>query len=138
MPTLKVNKKLEKFLTTNKQIKVAVGGRDSGKSIGFGDMLTLKMDTEGADIYCLREFQDSISDSVHRVFKGSIEDRLKLEGWTITNDRVEAPNGAVTKYKGAARNTDSIQSAQGYKYSWFEEAHTTPTRSFHLETLGSS
>lgn len=124
MPTLKVNRKLEKFLTTSKQIKVAIGGRSSGKSIGFGDMLTMKMATESADIYCLREFQDSIADSVHRVFKGSIEERLKLEGWSITNDRVQAPNGAVTKYKGAARNPDSIQSAQGYKYSWFEEAHT--------------
>ena len=124
MPSLRVNRKLEKFLTTSKQIKVAIGGRSSGKSIGFGDMLTMKMDTEGADVYCLREFQDSIADSVHRVFKGAIEDRLCLDGWDITNDRVQAPNGAVTKYKGAARNPDSIQSAQGYKYSWFEEAHT--------------
>jgi len=124
MPTLKVNKKLEKFLTTSKQIKVAIGGRSSGKSIGFGDMLTMKMATEGADIYCLREFQDSIADSVHRVFISSIEERLELDGWSVTNDRVKAPNGAVTKYKGAARNPDSIQSAQGYKYSWFEEAHT--------------
>ena len=124
MPNLKVNKKLEKFLTTSKQIKVAIGGRSSGKSIGFGDMLTMKMATEGADVYCLREFQDSIADSVHRVFIGSIQERLNLEGWSITNDRVKSPNGAVTKYKGAARNPDSIQSAQGYKYSWFEEAHT--------------
>jgi phage terminase large subunit len=124
MPHLKVNRKLEKFLTTSKQIKVAIGGRSSGKSIGIGDILSMKMETEGADIYCLREFQDSIADSVHRVFKGAIEDRLCLKGWSITNDRVQAPNGAVTKYKGAARNPDSIQSAQGYKYSWFEEAHT--------------
>lgn len=124
MPTLQVNKKLEKFLTTPKQIKVAIGGRSSGKSIGFGDMLTFKMETEAADIYCLREFQDSIADSVHRVFIGSIDERLKLKGWSVTNDRVQSPNGAVTKYKGAARNPDSIQSAQGYKYSWFEEAHT--------------
>ena len=124
MPNLKVNKKLERFLTCSKQIKVAIGGRGSGKSIGFGDMLTMKMATEGADIYCLREFQDSIADSVHRVFQGSINERLMLDGWSVTNDRVQAPNGAVTKYKGAARNPDSIQSAQGFKYSWFEEAHT--------------
>ena len=124
MPTLKVNKKLERFLTSKKQIKVAIGGRGSGKSIGFGDMLTMKMATESADIYCLREFQDSISDSVHRVFQGSISERLDLDGWHITNDKVQSPNGAVTKYKGAARNPDSIQSAQGFKYSWFEEAHT--------------
>lgn len=124
MPNLKVNKKLERFITTSKQIKVAIGGRSSGKSIGFGDIFTFKMETEAADVYCLREFQDSIADSVHRVFIGSINERLNLKGWSVTNDRVQAPNGAVTKYKGAARNPDSIQSAQGYKYSWFEEAHT--------------
>jgi phage terminase large subunit len=123
MPTLRVNKKLEKFLTTKKQIKVAIGGRGSGKSIGIGDMLTLKMATEEADIYCLREFQDSISDSVHRVFVDSVEDRLNLEGWGITQNRITAPNGAITTYRGASRNPDSIQSAQGFKYSWFEEAH---------------
>ena len=59
MPHLKINRKLEPLVTTQKPIKVAIGGRGSGKSIGFGDVLTMKMDTEGADIYCLREFQDS-------------------------------------------------------------------------------
>tara|TARA_R110000822_G_C15338773_1_gene495899 strand:- start:23412 stop:24857 length:1446 start_codon:yes stop_codon:yes gene_type:complete len=120
---LRVNRKLEKFLTVSKPIKVAIGGRGSGKSIGFGDILTMKMDLEKADVYCLREYQDSINDSVHRVFKGSITNRLNLHGWTIQENRVEAPNGAQTVYRGAARNPDSIQSAQGYKYSWFEEAH---------------
>lgn len=123
MPTLKVNKKLEKFLTTHKPIKAAVGGRGSGKSIGFGDIFTFKMQTERADIYCLREFQDSIADSVHKVFAESIENRLKLNGWQIQESRIIAPNGARTVYKGANRNPDAMQSAQGFKYSWFEEAH---------------
>jgi len=129
MPLMKVNKKLEKFLTLPKPIKVVIGGRGSGKSIGIGDMLSFKMETEGADVYCLREYQDSISDSVHRVFKDSIEKRLKLQGWTIQQNSVIAPNGACTAYKGAARNPDSIQSAQGYKYSWFEESHTASKES---------
>lgn len=123
MPKMRVNAKLAPFLTQSKPLKVAYGGRGSGKSIGFGDMLTMKMETERADVYCLREYQDSISDSVHRVFKGSIQDRLQLEGWTILENKIISPSGASTAYKGAARNPDSIQSAQGYKYSWFEEAH---------------
>jgi phage terminase large subunit len=124
MPTLRINKKLEPFLTKPKQLKVAIGGRGSGKSIGIGDALTFKMSTEKADIYCLREFQDSISDSVHRVFEGSINDRLMLDGWNVQEKRIISPEGAQTAYKGAARNPNSIQSAQGYKYSWFEEAQT--------------
>ncbi|MEZ5492855.1 MAG: PBSX family phage terminase large subunit [Gammaproteobacteria bacterium] len=123
MPNLKINSRLEPFLTKSKPIKVAIGGRNSGKSIGFGDIFTMKMCTEAADIYCLREYQDSLSDSVHRVFKDSILKRLKIEGFRIQENTVIAPTGAKTTYRGAARNPDSIQSAQGYKYSWFEEAH---------------
>lgn len=120
---LKINHKLVAFLTKPQPVKVAFGGRGSGKSIGFGDMLTFKMDTERADIYCLREFQDSITDSVHKVFKSSVQNRLGLPGWDLQQNSVIAPNGARTTYKGANRNPDAMQSAQDYKYSWFEEAH---------------
>lgn len=123
MPRLRVNKKLERFLTTPKPIKVAIGGRGSGKSIGIVDMLTFLMDTKGYDIYCLREFQDSVADSVHRVFKSSIEERLNLSGWDIQANTVISPDGAKTSYKGANRNPDSMQSAQNYLRSFFEEAH---------------
>jgi phage terminase large subunit len=123
MPLMRVNEKLEPLLIKPKPLKIAIGGRGSGKSIGFGDIFTMKMETEGADIYCLREFQDDISDSVHRVFVDSIQKRLKLDDWQVLEKKVMSPRGAITKYKGARRNPDSIQSAQGYKYSWFEEAH---------------
>ena len=121
--TLKINKHLLPFLSKPQPIKVAFGGRGSGKSIGLGDIATFRMETEGADIYCLREFQDSVNDSVHRVITDSVEKRLKLKGWDIQRNTIIAPNGAKTTYKGANRNPDSMQSAQGYKYSWFEEAH---------------
>ena len=123
MPHLKVNRKLERFLTVDKPVKVAIGGRGSGKSIGFGDIFTMKMDSENADIYCLREFQESIFDSVHRVFKDSVQERLNLPGWDVQETKLKSPRGATTVYRGASRNPDNIQSAQGYKYSWFEEAH---------------
>jgi len=90
----------------------------------------MKMRTEAADIYCLREFQDSISDSVHRVIQGSIQDRMKLEGFTVGETKItDTITGAVTTYRGAARNPDSIQSAQGYKYSWYEEAQRASQQS---------
>ena len=120
---LKVNWKVWEAINKPQPIIVIIGGRGSGKSLGVGDCLTFKMDTEKSDIYCLREFQDSLSDSVHKVFKTSVEDRLGLEGWDVQQSTVIAPNGARTTYKGANRNPDAMQSAQGYKYSWFEEAH---------------
>ncbi len=122
MPHLKVNKSLERIFFAPQQIIVVVGGRGSGKSIGIGDILTYKMDTERADIYCLREFMKSMTDSVHRVFEGSINNRLKLTGWDVQETKILAPNGARTVYQGANRNPDAMQSAQDFKYSWYEEA----------------
>jgi len=122
-PTLKVNHKIWEGMNKPQPIIVFVGGRGSGKSIGVGDVLTFEMATKGFDIYCLREFQESLADSVHKVFKGAIEDRLSLDGWDVQQTSVIAPNGAKTTYKGANRNPDAMQSAQGYMRSWFEEAH---------------
>lgn len=120
---LKVNYKIWEAINKPQPIIVIIGGRGSGKSIGVGDVLTFEMDTKGYDVYCLREFQESIGDSVHRVFESSIRDRLQLPGWEIQQNTVIAPNGAKTTYKGANRNPDAMQSAQGYLRSWFEEAH---------------
>lgn len=124
MPHLKINAKLEPLVRKSKPIKVAIGGRGSGKSIGFGDIMTMRMRTEAADIYCLREYQDSISDSVHRVIADSIQERMQLSNFSVQENKIiDELTGARTTYKGASRNPDSIQSAQNYKYSWFEEAH---------------
>lgn len=123
MKRLRVNHKIWEAMNKPQPIIVIYGGRGSGKSIGVGDVATFEMDAKGYDYYCLREFQDSLSDSVHRVFIGSIEDRLNLDGWDIQQGTVIAPNGAKTTYKGANRNPDAMQSAQGYMRSWFEEAH---------------
>lgn len=124
MPALRLNKALEMAFFSVKPIIVLVGGRGSGKSIGVGDIMTYRMDTEGADVYCLREFQGTITDSVHRVFEGSIKERLLIsDRFTIQANSVINVNGAKTTYVGANRNPDSMQSAQGFKYSWFEEAH---------------
>ena len=123
MPTLPINQKILNALSAPQPIVVVYGGRGSGKSLAVGDFLTFEMDAKGYDVYCLREFQDSITDSVHRVFDSSISDRLKLDGWDVQQSTVIAPNGARTTYKGANRNPDAMQSAQGYLRSWFEEAH---------------
>ena len=120
---LKINYKIWEAMQKPQPIIVFIGGRGSGKSLGVGDALTFEMDALGHSIYCLREFQDSLSDSVHRVFEGSVNDRLQLEGWDVQQNTVIAPNGAKTTYKGANRNPDAMQSAQGYLRSWFEEAH---------------
>lgn len=131
---LKVNKKLERFATVHKPLKIIIGGRGSGKSIGVADIMTgLKMNVEGANMMGIREFQQSIQDSVHNVMGESIQKRMCLEGWEVQEKRIISPEGAKTLYIGAARNPTSLQSVHGYRYSWFEEAQTASERS--LDTL---
>lgn len=108
---------------------MAFGGRSSGKSIGLSDLAIFRMDTEGIDVYCLREYLDSISDSLHRTLERSVTERLKLHGWDIQRNTIIAPNGASTTYKGSARNTAGIQGAEDYRLSIFSEAHTASQES---------
>lgn len=126
--TLKVNYKLLPFLTKPQPIKVAYGGRGSGKSIGVCDMAIMKMESQKIDIYCLREFQESIEDSIHRTLSMSIN-RLGLEGWDVQEKKITSPFGNRTTYKGAARNATSIQGAENYLLSIFSEAHTASQES---------
>lgn len=126
--TLKVNYKLLPFLTKPQPIKVAYGGRGSGKSIGLCDMAIMKMESRRIDVYCLREFQESIRDSIHRTLSMSIN-RLELDGWDVQETKIISPFGNETTYKGAARNATSIQGAENYLLSIFSEAHTASQES---------
>ncbi len=108
----------------NNYLSCGVINHNSGKSIGISDCLIMDMQTKALDLLCLREFQDSISDSVHRVLSSSITERLNVKGWEIQANKIITPAGNITSYKGAARNPDSIQSLQYFLRAWFEEAHT--------------
>lgn len=125
MPNLSFPSKLKPFLTKKKRFKVLIGGRGSAKSTSIADIMLLKMETEGADILCLRELQNSIDDSVHKLFKSRIDKSNSNNRFYITDNKiVSTVTKAETKYKGAARNPDAIKSAEGFKYSWVEEAQT--------------
>lgn len=127
MPKIIINDKLEEITTAKQPLIAVIGGRGSGKSIGISDILCMKMETEKADILCLREHQNLISESVHKTLEQSINSRLDLSKeqiaeWQILETKITSPSGAKTAYFGAVKNPSSLQSASMYKYSWFEEA----------------
>ena len=125
MNNIEIPEKLLPLIEKKKRFKIALGGRGSGKSTSFADMFIMKVETEAADVLCLREFQSSIDDSVHKLIKERIDKIGITNRFSFTDKKVECKaNGKGTRYKGAARNSDAIKSAQGYKYSWFEEAQT--------------
>jgi len=125
MSTLQIPSKLKPFLTKKKRFKIAIGGRGSAKSTSFANVFLMKTETEAADVLCLREFQNSIDDSVHKLMKKQIDKLGINDRFMSTDKKIECiSNGAGTRYKGASRNSGAIKSAEGYKYAWFEEAQT--------------
>lgn len=101
-----------------------IGGRGSAKSESIGRFLIMKAQTEGADVLCGREFQSSIDDSVHKLLKGLIEDTVEVQGFSVLDQKIDCETGGGFRFKGFARNSSAVKSAQGFKYSWIEEAQT--------------
>jgi len=118
---LQLPKKMKRIFTTKARIIVLVGGRSSGKTEGVGRLLLMKAVAECADILCGREFQASIDDSVHKLLSGLIVSE-GIMGAEITDKKIDFYNGAGIRYKGFARNSSAVRSAQGFKYSWIDEA----------------
>ena len=125
---LQIPNKLLPLVSKPKRLKIIIGGRGSGKSMGVGGALIMKAQTEQANVMCLREYQNSISDSVHALLKAEI-DRLDVHGSEITDSKIDFKGGGGFRYKGMSRDTAAIKSAHGFKYSWVEEAQTMSQKS---------
>ncbi len=128
MPEIELPEKLHKVLTTEARLIVVIGGRSSGKSEGFGRIMLMKAQTECADILCGREYQNSIEDSVHKLFKNLIEE-LGVQGANVLDKKIDLIGGGGFRFKGFARNSAAVKSAQGFKYSWIEEAQDLSEKS---------
>lgn len=113
--------KLERAVTSKKRFVVIIGGRGSMKSVGVVDIMLAGVMDYGDKVYCLREYQASISQSVHALNKAEIE-RLKLDGFEVLDNKIRHKNGGGLEYLGMARNPESIKSASGFRRFFSEES----------------
>lgn len=121
MPHLRIPEKLGPILTTKARLIVLIGGRSSAKSESIARILLMKSQKEGADVLCGREYQNSIDDSVHKLLATLIK-KEKITGATVLDKKINFSSGGSFRYKGFARNSAAVRSAQDFKYSWIEEA----------------
>ena len=103
------------------RIVVLIGGRSSAKSETMGRVLTMKAQTERADVLCGREFQNSIDESVHKLIKTLI-DKIPAKGFDVKDNKIDCLTGGGFRFRGFARNPEAVKSAQDFKYFWGEEA----------------
>jgi phage terminase large subunit len=88
----------------------------------------MKSQTEACDILCGREYQNSIEDSVHKLIKSLIP-KTGAQGFEVTDKKIDCVTGGGFRFKGFARNSDAVKSAQDFKYSWVEEAQSLSQKS---------
>jgi len=130
---LNIPVKLKPFITTQKRYKVAYGGRGGAKSMTFAGMLSHKAQLEQALVGCLREFQNSLDDSVFALLKSEIK-RLKIPGFKNYNNKIKHESGGGFRFRGLARSIDAIKSMFGFKYFWLEEGQFISAESLKILT----
>jgi len=133
MPRIQVPEKLAPFILKPKRFKLAIGGRGGAKSQSFSDMLIQRAHEHNFKIGCFREYQNSIDDSVYALLVSEIT-RLGLRGFKPQGSQIKHKRGGEFRFKGLARNPESVKSMHGFKIFWVEEAQTVSQNSLKLLT----
>jgi phage terminase large subunit len=121
-------------LLENARYKGAWGGRGSGKSHFFAELLVEDCLRErGMSAVCIREVQKTLSQSSKRLIEKKIHDLGVGSHFKIYEDKIETPGDGLIIFQGMQNHTaESIKSLEGYKRAWVEEAQTLSSRSLTL------
>jgi phage terminase large subunit len=115
--------------------KAAHGGRGSGKSHFFAEMLIEEhIMNPNRRTVCVREVQKSLAQSVKRLLEDKIE-KLGVQSAFIVQETVikSAHGNGMIIFQGMQNHTsDSIKSLEGYDCAWVEEAQSLSQRSLDL------
>jgi phage terminase large subunit len=114
--------------------KGAWGGRGSGKSHFFGELLVEEcVRKPGTRAVCIREVQKTLADSSKHLVETKIAALGVGSKFDITKDRIGTPGGGAILFQGMQDHTaESIKSLEGCRIAWVEEAQTLSARSLSL------
>lgn len=119
-----------------KRFLVYHGGRGSAKSTHAAKALVYRGWKKREKILCFRQFQNSISDSVHAIIEQEIINMDLKKHYVIQEKSIYSPvNNTEFIFKGIANKDqiNAVRSIPGLTLGWGEEAQTLSERSF--ETL---
>ncbi len=116
--------------------KAAYGGRGSGKSHNFAELLIEhSLAFKGLRSVCIREIQRTLKESSKRL----IEDKLvacklgSADGFKVFHEVIQTPGDGIITFTGMQDATaESIKSLEGFGRAWIEEAQTLSHRSLAL------
>lgn len=113
--------------------KGAYGGRGSGKSHFFAELMIEENIREKLDCVCLRETLKSLEFSVKKLLEHKIEQLNAGAYFEVQDRRILTKRGGVIIFEGMQNHTaDSIKSLEGFDRAWFEEAQAASQKSLDL------
>lgn len=113
--------------------KGAHGGRGSGKSHFFAELLIERCIMERTHAVCVREVQKTLDQSVKKLLEEKIEALGVGHLFDVQQTKITGKNGSLIIFQGMQDHTaDSIKSLQGFAVAWVEEAQSLSQRSLDL------
>jgi len=113
--------------------KIVYGGRGGGKSWSIARCLLVIAQRYQRRILCAREYQKSISDSVHRLLADQIEAIGYSRIFDIKKNMIRCTNtGSEFIFTGLHHNVSKIKSMEGVDLVWVEEAETVSKESWDI------
>lgn len=114
--------------------KGAFGGRGSGKSHFFGELLVEICQAErGTLAVCIREAQRTLAQSSRRLIESKIASLGVGTGFKLYSDKISTPGDGLIAFRGMRDHTaDSIKSLEGFKIAWIDEAQSLSAHSLAL------
>lgn len=134
MPEIRIQtpEVFEPLLHANRYLG-AWGGRGSGKSHFFAELLIERCLMGKTDAVCVREVQRSLQQSVKKLLESKIAALGVGRYFEVQRDQIIAPEGGRVIFQGMQNHTaDTIKSLEGYDVAWVEEAQSLSQRSLDL------
>jgi phage terminase large subunit len=111
----------------------AWGGRGSGKSHFFAELMIEQSLDRRIDAVCVREIQLSLKNSVKKLLEAKIEALGVGRYFRIAETAIKSVAGGSIIFQGMQNHTaESIKSLEGYDIAWVEEAQSLSQRSLDL------
>ena len=109
------------------------GGRASGKSWAAAHFCIFLATHFKVRFLCVRQFQNSIKESVYTLLKDRVESRGLREYFDFQKSTILVPStGSEFLFFGLARNLDEIKSTEGVDICWVEEAQSLTKEQFDI------
>lgn len=115
--------------------KGAYGGRGSGKSHFFAELLVEACFMRTTRAVCIREVQKSLAQSVKKLIEDKIAKLGLQKFFEVTQNEIRGRNGSLIVFVGMQNHTaDTIKSYEGFDIAWIEEAQSLSEISLRLLT----